>query len=251
MDNVQGQGTPAAPAPGQATAQSQTPTESASGNTAAVIESGAARADGQSNAGQEGLILGKFKSQQDLEKAYQELETHNKKVEMDRAELEKLFVQPESSSTPEPQAPAAVMDDDPLKPVADALTPKLTQEVNRLISPVIARMEVDNMVRRYGDSFVSVAKDVKDIQLRNPHLSLEDAYKLVSFDRLQRTSNEQRQQRQTEAAHQAQKAQVETAQPSGQREVSLRDAVKSKEVSTKELFQALGPEYEAWTQNLK
>lgn len=241
MDNVQDQGTTAAPAPGQAPAQSQTPSSDAQGGT---VGTDAARTDGQSSAGQEGLLLGKFKSPEDLAKAYQELESHNKKVEMDRAELEKIFIgQAENPSTPQQAAPVQESEN-PLKPVADELAPLLRNEMGKVLSPVLARMEIESMVRKYGDSFVTVAAEVKAKQAQNSSLSLEDAYKLASFDRLQRTSKEQEASRVSQAQQAAQKAQVETSQPSGVRPVSIEEAASNPKIPMTEVLEAMGPEAE-------
>lgn len=249
MDNIQGFGTTVAPAQGQAPATSQMPSSDAGGNTTAPVESGAARTDGQLSAGQEGLILGKFRSQGDLEKAYLEAERQKTKSEMDRAELEKLFIgQTDNPSTP-PTADAPVpVNDNPFQPVADELAPLLRTEMGKVLSPVLARMEIDSMVRKHGDAFVALAQETKAKQASNPSLSLEDAYKLASFDQTQRTSQAQSQQRLAAAQAQAQVAQVETSQPSGYRPVSVEEAATDPNVPVLDVVNALGPDYAAFAE---
>jgi len=243
MDNVENVATTVPQ--GQTDATNQTP-DTSSGETprndAAGVEQPQTR-EGQSEGAEAGLILGKFKSQEDLEKAYQELQSHNTKVEMERSELEKLFVQPEQKaedvSQPEPKAQT-----EELSSIIEKMRPALSDEVTRLLSPAIAKLEVQDMVNKYGDKFVSVAKDVARIKSEKK-ISMEDAFKLATYPTVERTSFNQGVQRANEATQQAQKAIVESSRPSGYKPTTVDDAIKNAKSSEElaEVFAALGPEY--------
>lgn len=236
MDNTQGLST-AAPSQGQVAPQAQVPSNDAQGAVVGAPQD-QSPAKGEAGTG-EGLLLGKFKSPEDLAKAYQELESHNKKVEMDRAELEKLFVQ---STEPSQEKPAPSQEQATEDPV-DILAKEVSERVNRSFSPVVARLEVDSMVRKYGDKFIAIAAEVKAFKDANPNRTLESAYKEVAYDHLQKTQREQSANAQAQADASAQRAQVETSQPSGYRAPTIEDAIKDPNVSVTEISEALGPEY--------
>lgn len=245
MDNVE---TPQTAAPSQGQPQpapAETPNSVASGqNPTSGAVDGATPA---SEAGQETLLLGKFKSPEDLAKAYQELESHNKKVEMDKAELTKLFVeQPSPSETPTAAAQETTEED----PMA-ALRPMLKDEFGKLLSPVIAKLEVEDAVRKYGDDFVKLAPQVKELKGQNPSLSLEAAYKIVAYDSIQRTAQNQGVAQAQKAQELASKAQLESSKPSGVRPVGLDEAIRDPKVPLAEVLDAMGPEYASFVEETK
>lgn len=253
MDNIQGS-VPEAPSQGQAPAQTQVP----NGDMGSVSTPGdavvGATTPPASEAGQGFQIPEKFqgKSSEDIAKAYVELESHNKKVEMERAELEKLFVsEPQTAAAPEPQSSTQLNADsaeEPIQALVRELSPRLQAEVGKLLSPALAKMEVRDMVDRYGSSFVALAPEVKKLRESNPNLTLESAYKIVSFDSIQRTARQEGVAQATKSQEQAQKAQLESSRPSGYRPASIEDAVNDKNVSSADIADALGPEYAAFAE---
>lgn len=202
--------------------------------------------EGQSEEGKQ-LILGKFKDHKSLEEAYQNLESHTKKVEMDKAELEKLFVSPEATPAPAAAAPEASPQEQS-GTSSDELTNLLTPVATKLFSPVLAKLEVRDLLDRFGDRVVSVSKEMKAIKDAKPFLSLEEAFKLAEHDKVEITNRELTQQRNVAAQAQAQKAQVESSQPSGIRTASLEDAIKDGNTSVGDIAEALGPEYAAFAE---
>lgn len=250
-DNVQ-ESTGTAPSQGQATTvNTPTPATDEGGNAnGSVAGAGQEQAGGETrpveDKGFEIPEKFKGKSIEDVAKAYVELESHNKKVEMEKADLEKLFVpepeQTQNNQTAADQEPS----DDPLAPVR----PVIRDEFTKMLSPVVAKLEVESMYRKYGDSFVAVAKDVASLRKEKPFLSMDDAYKIVAHDSLERTSKNQGAEQANAKNIAAQKAQVESTQPSGKRDVTLAEAVKNKDIPTRELFEALGPEYRSWVEHL-
>ena len=191
----------------------------------------------------------KGKSQEDIAKAYVELERHNKKVEMERADLEKLFISEPETPKQEPVSSATAQEqEDPLRQIMTQLAPELRGKMSKMLSPVIAKMELKDMVDRYGDEFISIAPKVADLKKQNPSLSLDAAFKIVAFDNTKRTAMNQGVAQAQKAQEQAQKAQLETARPSGYRVASVEDAVKDPNVSVSEIAEALGPEYKSFAE---
>ena len=129
-----------------------------------------------------------------------------------------------------------------------ALRPMLQDEFGKLLSPVIAKIEVEEAVRKFGDDFVKLAPQVSELKKQNKSLSLEAAYKIVAFDNIQRTAMNQGIAQATQAQEQAQKAQLETSRPSGFRPTSVEDAVNDPNVSAREIAEALGSEYSAFAE---
>ena len=111
---------------------------------------------------------------------------------------------------------------------------------------MLAKMEVEDMLRRHGDSFVELAPKVKELRVKNPSLSLEDAYRLTHYEKLQKTSREEGAVHAQQANEQAQKAQVESSRPSGYRPLNMEEAIENKNIPTEEIVDALGPEYGAF-----
>lgn len=249
MDNVQDLNS-AAPSQGQPQpSQAPTPNSDASGNnpTSGHVEATNPSEGSQAN---QFVMPDKFsgKTAEEIAQEYVKLESYNKKVEMDKAELTKLFVeQPAPLETPSAAAPES-SDDDPLA----ALRPVFRDEVGKLLSPVLAKMEVEDAVRKFGDSFVKAAPQVAELRKQNPSLTLDAAYKIVAYDNLERTAMNEGLAKAQKTQELAQKAQVETASPSGQRAPTLEDALNDKNVPFDQLLEAMGPEYQkAYAKNLK
>jgi hypothetical protein len=211
---------------------------------------------GQSQDAEGELILGKFKSQADLEKAYRALESHSKKTEMERAEMEKLFASNKTGESNSAPAESSQLSDT-AKEVLAKMGPEITNELVKQISPKFAELtskyEVNLMVDKYGDGFTSNAKAIKELQTERPYLSLEDAYKIVAHDTLQRTSYNQGVSKGAETAEQKQKAQVESSRPSGFRPTSPEEALGSAKSSEEmaQVFEALGPEFKKFAETSK
>ena len=240
---------------GQALAANQEVPESSSGETPQSgedvgTEQNETPSEGQSQEAEEKLLAGKFKSQEDLEKAYKELESHNKKVEMERSDLEKLFVEKETDSTPVDDAPTKESPKGEIDNALEQLEPKLAETVSKMLAKPLAKLEVQDMLNKYGDDFKAKAKQVAEKQKHNPSLSMEDAFKLVSFDNVKRTSYQQGVEKTSQNFETKKKAQVESSRPSGYRPESLDDAVKriGKDTSVEDVADALGPEYEIFKQ---
>lgn len=187
-------------------------------------------------------ILGKFNSQADLEKAYTELESHSKKTEMERAELEKLFTPQSEETDPAPADDVQTESTDSAKDLLSKLKPALRDEFTKLLSPTIAKLEVQDMVNKYSD-FPTKAKEVAEKKKQNPSLSMEDAYKLIKFDDLKRTSYNQGVSETNATTEAKQKAQVESSQPSGMRPTTIEDAIKDPNTTVSEIADAMGPEW--------
>ena len=65
--------------------------------------------------------------------------------------------------------------------VLDKLKPALRDEVTKLLSPTITKLEIQDMVNKYGDKFVAVAKDVNKLRIEK-NISMEDAFKLATIE---------------------------------------------------------------------
>jgi len=261
MDNVQSSDSklsldnaPSGMAPMEAPAdQEQTPSES-SGETPQndavdVEQTETPPQEGNSQEAEE-LIAGKFKSQEDLVNAYEELQSHNTKVEMERSDLEKLFVEKETDSTIVDDAPTNVTNEasvpsDINKALKD-LEPQLAASVSKMLAKPLAKLEVQDMLNKHGDAFMQKAKEVKAQQDHNPNLSMEDAFKIVSFDNVKRTSHTQGINEAHANQEAKKKAQVESSRPSGMRPTTIEDAIKDPNTTVSEIADALGPEYNAF-----
>lgn len=250
MDNIQDPST-AAPGQGQAApAPAQVPsTDAGSVSTPSGTVVGATPPT-EAQAPAEGFQMpDKFqgKSAEEIAKSYVELESHNKKVEMERANLEKMFV-PE----PAPAGPtqtAAV----PEQPVdsTEELKKLLTPVTEQLLSPVLARLEIRDMQNKYGDNFTKLAPQVKAVKDANPTLSLEQAYKLAAFESIERTAKNEGVSQATQVAQEAVKSQVESSRPSGVRPQGIEQALQDRSVPTREIVEALGPEYAGFAAKYK
>ena len=183
----------------------------------------------------------KDKSAEEIAKSYTELEKHKTKVEMERAELEKMFV-PETQE-PTQNEPTNDTQEDPTKQVIEALTPKFREEFARLIAPVVAKFELKDVLDKYGEKFTARAQDVANFKKKNPSLSMEEAFKIVDYGNVERTSKTEGLNEATQTAAEKLKAQVESSQPSGHRASSLEDAINDPKISVSEIAEAV-PELE-------
>ena len=206
------------------------------------------------------------KSAEEIAKSYVDLETHNKKVEMDKAEMDKFiseaYPMPESESTLEPKTEVTekvtgeekkpeMTREEALKQVADELRPMLREEMSKAMTPAVARLEIKEMVDKYGDSFKAVASKVAARKKASPSLSLEDAYRLETYDTVGRISEIKGVQKASQTAEEKLKAQVESSRPSGLKPVGIEEAVKDKNVPYEEITEALGPEYSKFAEITK
>jgi len=198
------------------------------------------------------------KSAEEIAQSYTELESHNKKVEMEKAEIDKFindaYATEQPKATPEPKAeqPAEAAADAPLtreqalKQVADELRPMLKAEMQAAITPAVARLEVKEMVDKYGEPFKAVAGKIAEAKKANPSLSLDDAYKIVTYNTVSRTSEIKGIKQASETAEAKVKAQAESSRPSGIKPTGIEEAVKDPNVGVGEIAEALGSEYNAF-----
>jgi hypothetical protein len=180
------------------------------------------------------------KSAEEIAQSYVELESQNKKVEMERSDLEKLFVEKETDSTKVDDAPTdtpAISED--VNTALKDLEPQLAKSVANMLAKPLAKLEVQDMLNKHGSAFTQKAKEVKALQEHNPSLSMEDAFKIISFDNVKRTSHTQGVNEANANAEAKQKAQVETARPSGIKPVGIDEAIADKDVGAAEIADAL------------
>ena len=201
------------------------------------------------------LIGGKFKSQEDLLKAYQEIESHTKKVEMENKDLkeyEQMFAEATPENKPEPTQTATQVagstQKTPEEQAREILSPMIREEFEKIMTPTVAKFEVRDMVSRYGDRFKAIASNVATRKKANPSLSLEDAFKLEEYSTIERTARNEGIAQANKVSEQRVKAQVESSQPSGYKPASIEDAVMDKKVRIEEIAEALGPEFKAFAE---
>jgi len=199
------------------------------------------------------LILGKFKSQEDLEKAYKELESKNTKVEMEKAEMDKFIQEAYQSNSEEKPTPtsqqekteeAPTTQEEALRQVADKLAPMIREQVvNPILNPAVARMEIREALDKYGENFKANAGKIQAIKKERPSLTLEECYKLATFDQVATNSKIEGVKQAARTAEEKVKAQVENSQPSGIRNSTIEDAIRDPKVSVAEIADAV-PELE-------
>jgi len=202
--------------------------------------------EGNSQEVKDRLYAGKFKSVEDMEKSYEKLQSHNTKVEMERSDLEKLFVEKETDSAKADDAPTQQPISTDINTALKDLEPQLAKSVASMLAKPLAKLEVQDMLNKHGSAFTQKAKEVKNLQEQNPSLSMEDAFKIVSFNDVKRTSHTQGINEANANTEAKKKAQVETARPSGYRPTSIEDAIKDPNTSVTEVSEAMGPEYDAF-----
>jgi hypothetical protein len=229
---------------GQEEAPQATPETQTSGENTQPVEA----PKGQATEG-EFQMPDKFKgkSAEEIAQSYVALEKHKTKVEMERAELEKLFV-PQSVEEQTQSEPTQQTQEDPMKDVMTALGPKLREEFSRLITPVVAKFEVKDVLDKYGERFSSKAQEVARIKKEKPSLSLEEAFKIADYGSVERTSYNQGAVEASTVNEQKGRAIVESSKPSGYRSSSIEDAVKNPEVPVADIAEAMGPEWKRFAE---
>lgn len=200
------------------------------------------------------------KSAEEIAKSYTELETHNKKVEMDKAEIDKFVKEaysPEPQETPEVPVETKEGEEAPLtreqalKQVADELAPRLKQDMESILTPLSIRLEAKELIDEFGNSFKAVASKVAAAKKENPSLSLRDHYKLITYENVARISEIKGIKQASQTAGEKLKAQVESSKPSGLKPVGIEDAVADPNVGVGEIAEALGPEYDSFKETSK
>lgn len=111
-----------------------------------------------------------FKSPDDLARAYSELESHNKTVEMDRAEL--LKAREGKEEEPKSEAPA------------DDKSNKVLAQVLREQRELKEKLEIKELFDQHKDAS-RYAKAMADHVKRHPNATWEQAYRYVKFDDLE------------------------------------------------------------------
>jgi len=121
-----------------------------------------------------------FKSPDDLAKAYANLESQNTKVEMKKADLEKLFFseqprvtpQPETRFTPDSEAKAL---DELRRFVQSEAVEPLKKELQQQFKTEVARLELKSVIKERPD-FVKYAGDIKELKSKYPDMPFDEAY---------------------------------------------------------------------------
>ena len=113
------------------------------------------------------LYAGKYKSPDDLESAYRELQRHSTQVEMERAELRR------SAPTPTDSSGQLLGDQEALG--------LLNRLIDDRVRPIKEKAELNDMFTRFPD-FGNYATKVAGEIGKAPNLSWEQAYKIVKFD---------------------------------------------------------------------
>lgn len=186
--------TPSAPAEGQVEDSAENVEPMDTGNEPSTQEEGGT--DGAEN-----LILGKFKSQADLEKAYRNLESFNTKNAQELAKLRKEAMSPPQGQEGQRQVPATrqgedvnarftqMFIDNPL----DTIQAVIGSMMGNQLAPIKQqtqehqlKLDMASMGAKYGD-FYSMGDQIAEVFKASPNLwsmpnALEIAYKVAKAD---------------------------------------------------------------------
>lgn len=164
-----------------------------------------------------------FKGPDDLAKAYQELESHNKKTEMARADLEKLFFAAPQESAKETSQPPQSESADLDRFVQERLA-KTEAQLKAEMDDKLQRLELKSLLKEHED-FGQYAKDIKELRTKHPTMGFEEAYTFAKAQsgNLAKEARSQAQQS-VQIARQAQsQAQVTPAKSGAEHKVSPSD----------------------------
>jgi len=126
-----------------------------------------------------------FKSIDDLAKAYANLESQNKKVEMTNAELQKLFFEAQQRSQNQDTQPFSQtlpenldVDKQALEELDRFVSEKVKEREEKLrqeFKTELEKKELKEVIKENPD-FVNYAKDVKEVKKKYPDMSFSEAY---------------------------------------------------------------------------
>lgn len=153
-----------------------------------------------------------FKSADDMAKAYSNLETQNKKVEMDRADLLKA----RNGETPK------------------SSTPNIEKEVRALKE----RVEINDLFQKHPDA-KDYAKQMAEHIKEHPSATWEQAYRFVKFDDLEKTSRQEGRKEAYENIDQKSKARAEKSAPRQTSKKDLDAMIKDRSVSMADIEKLL------------
>lgn len=111
-----------------------------------------------------------FQSPEDLARAYEALESHNKKVEMSLAELS----QARATTVVEPSLDTKVENQDEAIKVVESI-------VHKAVRPLEDRLALQDLIMRKPDA-LSYSAEMARVVRENPGISWEAAYKVAKFD---------------------------------------------------------------------
>lgn len=168
-----------------------------------------------------------FKTPDDLAKAYMNLETQNKRVEMGLSELAKLRNETQQSAELAEQIPAQVETQDDAMKVVERVVKKVTRPLEDKLALQDLMLRVPD-VKEYAAEMASVVK-------LNPSITWEAAYKVAKFDALQKTAREEGRKEAYQAVQQKQAASVASSKPRASNERALDDLIRDKGIPFKEV----------------
>jgi hypothetical protein len=122
-----------------------------------------------------------FQSPDDLAKAYANLESHNKRVEMKTADMEKQFFPVESPRDIQPQSPAsqAIQESqqalNELRKFVQTEVEPLKKDFDQRLQTELSKIELRQVMKENTD-FGKYATDVKELKTRYPAMSFTEAY---------------------------------------------------------------------------
>lgn len=162
-----------------------------------------------------------FKSPDDLAKAYENLESHNKVVEMNMADIL-------AARSPEPvdTAQAVTTETDALKIVESV--------AKKAMRPLQDKVELQDLFLNFPDAKEyagGIAKAVKE----NPGISWNSAYKLAKYDSLQSKAVEQGKQEAYQNIAQKQAVQAGTPRPTVKENADLKSVIRDRSIPFSEI----------------
>lgn len=138
---------------------------------------------------QEKLLAGKFKSQDDLEKAYKELESKYGHTAQERADLQKTLetLAPIFEEAQVEQPVSSMEDSDPQTELKNIVR----SAVSEVMAPQQANLAIEKLATKhpdfseYVDDIMQVVKEMPELITRDKAAGLERAYKIAKADRFE------------------------------------------------------------------
>lgn len=158
-----------------------------------------------------------FKSADDLAKAYSNLESQNKKVEMDRADLMKARGGSEA-------------------PKGAQVTPN--QLLEKEVRAIKERVEINELFGKYGDA-KEYAKQMAEHIKKHPNATWEQAYRFVKFDDLAKTSKQEGRREAYENIDKKKQVEAEKPAPRSTGKKDLDTLIKDRSVSLADIEKLL------------
>lgn len=161
-----------------------------------------------------------WSSPDDLAKAYRELESQNKRVEMDRASLLKIR-QTEKRSD--------VVEEEPTLEESGVL---------REVREMKERLEIKELFDTHKDAG-EYSKRMADFIKENPHATWESAYRFVKFEDLEKRARDEGRQEAYQNIEQKKKASGVSSGPKTKKGKTLDELVRDKDVPLSEIEKML------------